>query len=369
MKNIDYEDCLVNLSSSILKEMGITPIHSTLKDVDEVLAKRDWKNIVVMLYDGLGSSILEKHLPADSFLRRGKRRDFSSVFPATTVAATTSFLSGLEPCEHCWLGWEMYLKENDEIVTLFLNTLKDSELPASKKTREYTDMNYKSIVERINEETENSAYFAWPFDAEHPCPTLKEVHQRVEKLCAQEGKKFIYAYCENPDKIMHETGIDSKESKAVIEEINRETENLCEKLSDTLVIIVADHGHVENRFLTLTDYPEIYSMLKRMISIELRAFAIYLREDVEKEAFEKKFREVLGEKFDLFTKEEVQKGRFFGNGVSSDRFESCIGDYLAVSKSDFCMRDNEKGPLFRSIHGGWAEEEVKIPLIVIEKRN
>jgi len=366
MGKVDYEDCLVNLSSSILKEFGVQPKHSTLKDVDEILAKKDWKKIVVMLYDGLGSSILEKHLSEDSFLRSHKKRDFSSVFPATTVASTTSFLSGLEPCEHCWLGWEMYFKEHDEIVTLFLNTLKDSTIKATKKTREYEDMNYKSILDRINEETSYSAYYAWPFDAENPCPTLKDVHERVEKLCKEDGKKFIYAYCENPDAIMHETGIDSVQTKNVIDELERETARLCSRLEDTLVIVVADHGHVKNKFLTLTDYPEIYGMLQRMISIETRAFAIYIKDDVEHEFFEEKFNEVLGDKFELVKKDDVISRKMFGSGIPSERFESYIGDYLAVAKGDFCMRDNKNGPIFMSIHGGDSEEEVKIPVIIIE---
>jgi len=118
--------------------------------------------------------------------------------------------------------------------------------------------------------------------------------------------------------------------------------------------------------LTFTDYPEVYGMLKRKTSIELRAFAMFLKEDIEPETFENKFNEVLGDKFELFTKDEVINKKIFGSGVPSERFESCIGDYLAVSKGEFCMRDDENGPLFCSIHGGATDDEVKIPLIVIE---
>jgi len=141
---------------------------------------------------------------------------------------------------------------------------------------------------------------------------------------------------------------------------------LCSRLEDTLVIVVADHGHVKNEFLTLTDYPEIYGMLQRMISIETRAFAIYIKDDVEHEFFEEKFNEVLGDKFELVKKDDVISRKMFGSGIPSERFESYIGDYLAVAKGDFCMRDNKNGPIFMSIHGGDSEEEVKIPLIIIE---
>ena len=185
-------------------------------------------------------------------------------------------------------------------------------------------------------------------------------------MCKEDGKKFIYAYCENPDAIMHETGIDSVHAKRVVEELEQETERLCNRLEDTLVIVVADHGHVKNEFLTLTDYPEIYGMLERMISIETRAFAIYIKDDIKPEVFEEKFNEVLGDKFELVKKDDVISRKMFGSGSAAERFESCIGDYLAVAKGDFCMRDNKTGPIFKSIHGGDAEDEVKIPLIVVE---
>ena len=82
--------------------------------------------------------------------------------------------------------------------------------------------------------------------------------------------------------------------------------------------------------------------------------------------FEEKFNELLGDKFELVKKDDVISRKMFGNGIPTDRFESCIGDYLAVAKGDFCMRDNKNGPIFKSIHGGDSEEEVKIPLIVVE---
>ena len=46
------------------------------------------------------------------------KKNIDAVFPPTSV------LSGLNPIEHVWLGWDLYFREIDEVVTMFLNTKK-----------------------------------------------------------------------------------------------------------------------------------------------------------------------------------------------------------------------------------------------------
>ncbi|MBQ7636431.1 MAG: hypothetical protein IJS80_03890 [Lachnospiraceae bacterium] len=60
----------------------------------------DYKNIVVILLDGMGESIVKEHLEEDGPFRSHLAGIYNSVFLSTTVAATTSVLSGLQPCEH-----------------------------------------------------------------------------------------------------------------------------------------------------------------------------------------------------------------------------------------------------------------------------
>ena len=60
---------LVNLSNSILKEMGAKTLNDTLEELDQIFLEKDYENIIVLLYDGLGTAILEKYLPRESFFR------------------------------------------------------------------------------------------------------------------------------------------------------------------------------------------------------------------------------------------------------------------------------------------------------------
>lgn len=88
----DYDNCIVNLSNSILKAFGAETSAPTLKLADKLLEK-EYKNVIVLLMDAMGISILEKHLEPDGFLRSHLAGAYSSVFPPTTVAASKSLLA------------------------------------------------------------------------------------------------------------------------------------------------------------------------------------------------------------------------------------------------------------------------------------
>ena len=83
----DYENCLVNLSNSILKKFGAETSASTLSLADKYLEK-DYKNVVVLLLDAMGTSIIEKHLDKNGFFRSHLAGSFDSVYPPTTVAVS-----------------------------------------------------------------------------------------------------------------------------------------------------------------------------------------------------------------------------------------------------------------------------------------
>ena len=101
--NSIYRKSITNLSCSILKYYNIEPKHETIPEIDTILQKYKNKNIITILLDGLGSKILFKNLPKNAFLNRHLLTNINSVLPSTTVASTTSFLTGLNPIEHGWL--------------------------------------------------------------------------------------------------------------------------------------------------------------------------------------------------------------------------------------------------------------------------
>ena len=68
-KHLNYERSLLSLTASVLNHFGVKTKHSPLPEFDRLLEK-NYKNVVIMLFDGLGVSAINEHLPADSFLRK-----------------------------------------------------------------------------------------------------------------------------------------------------------------------------------------------------------------------------------------------------------------------------------------------------------
>ena len=358
--NVDYNNCLVNLSNSILKYFDCETHNNSLEYLDEILKKNNSKNVVLILCDGMGSIISEANLNKNDFLIKNRINTISSVYPPTTTAATTSLDSGLYPCEHGWLGWDLYVKPIDKIVTMFLNTLKDS----NKQAKDYsvTDkyFKYKSIIESINEK--HKAYSFATFKHALPNP-FQFILDKALELCNKDEKKYIYLYNDQPDALCHELGYEDERVVNLYRRINDQIRNFCNSVVDTTVIVVADHGHITCEPIPLSEYKDIFSTLKMDTSIEGRTCNFFIKEN-KKEEFVKLFNKYFKEDFILLTKEEILEKNIFGYGTYHPLFKDSLGDFLAIATSNKYFRYNENSVLLKSMHAGPLDIETKVPLIV-----
>lgn len=120
----NYNECLTNLACSIRKYFNLEYKHNTLEYIDKILEEKKPKNVVTILCDGMGSNIMDRVLNKDDFLIKHRLKPITTVFPATTVAATTSMMTGLNPVETAMLGWDMYYKDIDKTITTFFHSEK-----------------------------------------------------------------------------------------------------------------------------------------------------------------------------------------------------------------------------------------------------
>ena len=391
----DYNACLVNLANSMLAHFGAETHAPTLPMVDRYLAK-DYKNVVVLLLDAMGTSILKKHFAEDSFFRAHTVGAYSSVFPPTTVAATTSVMSGLFPDEHGWLGWDCYFPELDKNVTIFRNINQLLEIGSVFATQteatpsEITDMArrqnvapwedersaadfhvgfhylpYKNVIDQIKD-AGGQAYAAMPFLEPFP-QTFEAICDRITELCAAPGKKYIYSYWNEPDSTMHRTGTTSPKTHEVITALEQKVASLADSLSDTLLIVTADHGHMDSNNVVILDYPEIMDCLVRMPSIEPRTLNLFVKNEC-KSKFPGIFEAAYGDKFWLVPKDEVISRNLFGYGTEHPLFHDMLGDFLAIAVSDVSIFNTHlESALMPGGHAGLSQEELEIPLIVVEK--
>lgn len=356
----NYDSSILNITNSVINHFGVKPYHNTLPELDQYL-EQGFRNVVVMVLDGMGVYNMRRALDEGSFFLSHLKAEISSVLPSTTTAATTTLQSGLSPAEHGWLGWSLYFPEVKDNVNIFPNTNSLGEQAADYNLAR-TFMPYKNVVDLLREQGVDahsvSAYGTDPVDC------VEEMMERVQEICEQEGRSYIYAYWAEPDHTMHATGVDSKETVDWINSLDEMVESLCMDLKDTLLVVTADHGQVNIDSQLILEHPGLMETLAHMPSVEPRCAAFAVKEGMEKQ-FEEEFQKAYGDDFLLFSKKEVLENGLFGPGIPNARFEDFIGNYLAVSVSPKTLFDTpEKCRMFVGSHAGMTRDEMTVPLIV-----
>lgn len=357
----DYENCLANLPNSILNYFGQPTVGSTLPLADKYLQK-EYKNVVLLLLDGMGQRILDSCLEKQGLFRKNLAGTYKSVFLSTTVAATTSAMSGLQPCEHSWLGWECYYPQVDENVTVFLNTIQGTEEPAADYNVPWTVTPYENVMSKINK-AGGQAYTCAPFAEPFP-QSFEGICAQIKAHCKQPERKYIYAYWRQPDGLLHRNGCTSDVVKEELKLLEEAVEQLTADLEDTIVFVTADHGHIDTDYVMWKDYPALADCLVRLPSLEPRVLNFFVKEG-KHVFFETEFNKEFGDKFLLMPMEEAIEKKLFGTGTPHKQFRSMLGDYLAIAISDLSIYYIEER--WVSMHGSVTEDEMLIPLIVLEK--
>lgn len=362
----DYNNCLTNVACSILKHFDLPFQHNSLSKLDIFLQNKNYKNVLLIVYDGLGIEIIKKNLPADSFFAKNMRGYVTSVFPSTTAAATTSLLSGLNPCEHGWVGYDIYFKDINKNVSIFSNKIKDTDEKAAPYNVVNKLLPYESIADKITSQRKYKAYSLFPFGKGH-YDNLSDMHEKIKEICKLPDKKYIYAYYNEPDHTMHRNGTKGSKTTPLIAELNKTTEKLVQELEDTLVVILADHGHIDTKVINLeVEYPEFVKLLDGNTSIEGRACAFWVKEE-NRSQFVKEFNRLFSDDFMLMTKQEVLEKKLFGYGNENPNFEASIGDFLAVGVGNTYFELHYYPDDMITHHAGLTADEMLIPLIIVEK--
>ncbi len=361
---------------TILDHYSVHEKHNPIINLKNKLDK-NYKNVILLILDGMGSEILKKNLSENDFLLRNLSESVNSVFPSTTTAAMTTYYSALPPVTHGWIAWSLFFKEYGSFVDIFNNFDSFTKLYIDTGEKRIADiyMPYESIFTKLKGKVET--HFIMPegvilqegADNEIPVRELHDIAFHIAEICKNDKQNFIFAYHFEPDFTLHYNGCTSDKAKFLIKYINDLTEKLCGELNDSLVIITADHGHIDCNMVDLRNYPDICSCLIIPPTIDARVLSFYIKAH-KKQEFEELFNKYFGEHHLLLNRDEFFEKNCLGIGEKHPRLEDFIGDYVAIGTGNtmiYYLSMKKNMNTYRSTHAGLTDDEMKVPLIMIEK--
>ena len=376
----DYNHCILNTITSILKYYNVNTKHKSLKSLDEKLKAKRYKNVILFILDGLGEHILNE-VSKNGFFIKNKIDCVTSVYPSTTTAALTTYYSGLSPYESGFIAWSQYFKEYGRTLDMLSHNDSYEKVPLYKPLIDIfeTDMKYESVFEKIEKENKNvKAFEIGPEYSNRRgkrkliADNIDELIENINDISELNCNKFIMAYCDNPDKTIHKFGTDSIECKDFILDAETKIKKLKEDLGeDTIIIVTADHGHKNiGKSYSITDYKELWECFLLPPTFESRALNFYIKQDM-KDVFENKFNQLFKDEFWLINKDDfLNKYHFLGYGNKHSKIDDFVGDFIAMSISDSMIKiENffrEGKPVKKSTHCGLTKEEMEVPVIVLD---
>ena len=188
-----------------------------------------------------------------------------------------------------------------------------------------------------------------------------------------ERKSFTLAYWPDPDITLHKTGGDAESVYSLMRDLDSRCEALMKDCGkETIVIISADHGHIDvNRYVDISDIPGFVDCMIMPPFLESRAALFFIKHDRRQE-FEDIFQRHLSKEFVLFSRKEILSRGLFGT-VSAvtpahPKTDDFIADYLITATGKRALKyyepERDHSHDFASHHAGMTENEMKIPLIV-----
>ncbi len=357
------------------------------------------RKVVFVLLDGVGYLRFRRFLeenPDSSWhriLEKGNMTPITSVFPSTTTNALTTIWTGRPPAFHGVLGYHLYLKRFGVVI----NTITFSP---------WFEYGKRNVMEEYGLVPEG-------FVQTHPIGVvlgaqgvtvdvltyygfigscLSRMHTRgahrirgyialsdfavalrqmTEEL-PHDRRSLLMAYWAPVDTLSHAYGPSSEVWDAEMRLMGRALEEeFLNKLSgkarqDTLLVIVADHGHVdilEKQTIRVQEHPALYGALSMPTAWESRATTLYVKPGREAEVREY-LNHVSGGAIEVISRENALESGLLG-GPLPPEYEDRIGNLVALSRRGWAIEwARPRHPLIGR-HGGLDEQEMIVPLISV----
>ena len=388
---------IANIPGAVARALGVDlpgaapPLDARLLDP----AAR-FERVVLILLDGFGYNLLQalRAEPAfaqmvDDIVGDGVLAPLTSVFPSTTVTALTTLWTGFTPAGHGMLGTRQLMREYGAVV----NMLSLSPL-ASKGHHELLAWGYEAdkalgmpgmaeVLARAGVPTHLviqgnlagsglSNVLHRGVGHVHRLIDFVDLWAVVEELmeATQRERSFLAVYWGALDGVSHYSGARSRRTLAEAHEQMRRLRDFMDQWATgdgrTLVIALADHGHVDFREadkVRLAQHPALADALYLPPAGEARASYLFLRAGRRAQALDY-LRARLRDRATAIDAQAALDAGLFGGGPRHPETAARVGDVVVLFREGAQLSDPLDFFPFSSGHGALAAGEMLVPAMI-----
>jgi hypothetical protein len=332
----------------------------------------------ILLVDGLGAELLDTYAADAPVLAGMVGQTLQVGFPSTTVAGLAALGTGCRSGEHGMVGYSFRLP-----AAGMVNALRWRAHPWGADMRdEVSPEEVQPLPTTFERAASAGVAVSVISGAEFDGSGLTRAVLRggryvgVQALgdlaaavrAAVNDGGFCYGYHAEVDLLGHLYGPGSTAWRMQLRQVDRLVESIVESLPPGgLLAVVADHGMVAVDTADHVDVDESEPLLDGVQAIggEPRARHVYT-EDGAQDAVLAAWREILGERAWVVSREEAIAAGWFGGRVT-DNVRPRIGDVVAAARGTAALVRRNVEPLESSLighHGSLTSAEQCVPLLL-----
>ena len=359
---------LAALSNSIFASLNLAGATNNL-DIEINPGARE----CLLLIDGMGADLIAKYgSEFPIFKELNSLTNLDSHFPSTTATNLSSLGTGTLPGVHGMLGYTVRVPRSGEPGRL-LNSLKWDERVDPVIWQSVPTLFERAAAQGISvshiaaKRYEGSGFTQAALRGAQyvGANQIEDIIQNTTEAM-KPTSSFSYVYINHLDAAGHDDGVGSEKWLLALSTVSELITGLRDRLpKGTRLWVTADHGMINvGEKLILGEDNNLMENVT-LVGGEPRARHIYLRDGATTETVAM-WREFLGAKADVFSRDEVIAAELFGPEVSLDSRER-MGDLIAIAKGEMILIDptriKEESKMVGH-HGGLEAIELAIPLLI-----
>ena len=360
---------LADIATSIFAGLGLSEVYDS-GGFGESPHGRE----CLLLVDGLGADVISEY---EEFAPTLSKLTFLSpvltAFPSTTATSLTTFMTGTLPGTHGMLGYTVRIPRSGGRI---LNSLKWDErvdphnwqpVPTLFERGNAAGISVSHIASKRYEKT-GFTEAAFRGATYRGANTLPEMVAEA-KIALTATPSFAYLYLNDLDVAGHAAGVGSDNWLLALAFVDHAVRTLLDQLpSGTRFWLTSDHGmvNVEEKIVLGRENSLLDGI--SLVAGEPRARHLYLEDHFldgsGPDEIAENWRNSLGERVDVFTRQEAIDNNLFGLFVSNDASDR-MGDLVVITRGGLILIDPLRVNLESKMvghHGALTDAEKLVPL-------